>query len=265
LSKETKIGLLVGLLFIVVFGLVLSQTATHPNPADDPAALVAGKNPADKGLGLKSNGQTPTLPTGGSPAGNAPGAGRRDGTGPGIFGGDSSGAGTGTGTGSGGTAGGANKKEPSQPNYTVRQGETLPRILSRLYGPDWTGAICVEQVLKANGMARERELRAGMQLKMPVLDRRGAQAGDTAANPTGPVGPDAGPAPTDDPRGVRSYTVARGDNFERIAKSQCGGLAAVEKIRALNPGVDSRSLKIGQVLKIPAKGGTSERTELRAE
>jgi nucleoid-associated protein YgaU len=53
---------------------------------------------------------------------------------------------------------------------------------------------------------------------------------------------------------MSSYTVVRGDTLSAIATKVYGNPNLWSKIAAANPGVDSSHLKIGQILKIPAKG-----------
>ena len=48
---------------------------------------------------------------------------------------------------------------------------------------------------------------------------------------------------------AKEYTIAKGDYFEKIAKSNGVTVAAIEKA---NPGVDSKQLKVGQKIQIPA-------------
>ncbi|MFO1488649.1 MAG: LysM peptidoglycan-binding domain-containing protein [Verrucomicrobiota bacterium] len=54
------------------------------------------------------------------------------------------------------------------------------------------------------------------------------------------------PAPT-----TQEYTIAKGDYFEKIAKEHG---VTTKAIQEANPGVDSKKLKIGQKIQIPAAG-----------
>jgi LysM repeat protein len=51
------------------------------------------------------------------------------------------------------------------------------------------------------------------------------------------------------------YTVKAGDTMAAIAKRNG---VSVNALQSANPGVDSRRLKIGQVLNIPAKQGSAQ-------
>lgn len=68
---------------------------------------------------------------------------------------------------------------------------------------------------------------------------------------TAPVA-DAGLAPAGE---TKSYTVVNNDSFYKIAKANGVSLSALVKA---NPGVDSRKLKVGQTLQIPAPVAKSE-------
>lgn len=53
---------------------------------------------------------------------------------------------------------------------------------------------------------------------------------------------------------TRTYVVKRGDKgFMDIARKQLGDVHRWRQIRDLNPGVDTRKLRIGQEIKIPAE------------
>ena len=62
--------------------------------------------------------------------------------------------------------------------------------------------------------------------------------------PTPPPIADVAPTAT-----VKEYTIVKGDYFEKIAKANGLTSAAIEKA---NPGVDSKKLKVGQKIQIPA-------------
>ncbi|MCU0863540.1 MAG: LysM peptidoglycan-binding domain-containing protein [Planctomycetes bacterium] len=51
----------------------------------------------------------------------------------------------------------------------------------------------------------------------------------------------------------RSYTIGKGDTFERIARAELGSSKRVEELRELNPAVDPTRLRIGQRIKLPKK------------
>ena len=52
----------------------------------------------------------------------------------------------------------------------------------------------------------------------------------------------------------KPYTIRAGDvGFYAIARKLYGDPRRAKEIQALNPGVDSRKLKIGQVINVPAK------------
>lgn len=69
---------------------------------------------------------------------------------------------------------------------------------------------------------------------------------------TPPSTAETGVAPAGD---TKSYTVAKNDSFYKIAKANGVSVGALAKA---NPGVDSRKLKVGQTLQIPASVAKSE-------
>ncbi len=83
----------------------------------------------------------------------------------------------------------------------------------------------------------------------PVADTGGAPANPPPGNP-----PPANP-PVVEPGGSKEYTVAKGDYFLKIAKAH--GITVADMTKA-NPNVDSRKLKIGQKLVIPAPSAAPE-------
>ncbi len=64
-----------------------------------------------------------------------------------------------------------------------------------------------------------------------------------------PVPAHSGPADTA-PAAAGTHTIAKGEYFATVAKKYGVPVAALEK---LNPGVDSRKLKVGQSIKVPTK------------
>ncbi len=61
-----------------------------------------------------------------------------------------------------------------------------------------------------------------------------------------PVIPEPTPAPASS---AKEYTIVKGDYFEKIAKANGVTISAIEKA---NPGLDSKKLKVGQKIQIPA-------------
>lgn len=226
MSKETKIGLLVGLLFIVVFGLVLSQTASHPKDVADPDALAARGDAAAGDLSAAKGvtGPGPVIPAP-RPIGHGDGL-RTPVTDnppaePALI-----------------------KVEPRHRTYPVRPGDKIDRIMAAEYGAEYRQM--GDQVLKANRLSPTASLKAGKVLTLPVIEVRR----DTAAAPVGPIAADNDPAPA--PSG-KTYTVKPGDSPYKIAKTVMGNAKYADELMAANRDVvsDPRKLRPGMVLKIP--------------
>ena len=87
--------------------------------------------------------------------------------------------------------------------------------------------------------------------------RKGAASKRKKPAPTPPITaqkpapPETGPAPA----GTRLYTVQMGDKggFYAIARKLYGDPRRWKEIEALNPGVDTTKLKIGQKIRVPVK------------
>jgi len=95
----------------------------------------------------------------------------------------------------------------------------------------------IAELQKANPGVNFAKLKIGERLRVPdptdfVLKKKAAEVAGS---------------------GYRIYRVKQGDNFEFIARDQLGSAARAKEIQALNPGVDSRGLRIDQELRIPLK------------
>jgi nucleoid-associated protein YgaU len=287
LSRETKIGLLVGLLFIVVFGLVLSQTAGTPEEApavadgsqtpkrEEPRKIAAPTAKGEKGEPVRA------LPLIGGPLGADPllnkdearkDAGPKDG----VFDG-----------GLGSSPSTVTRVEPRMKTYMIQRGDLIGKIMRDMYGPNYVGM--GDQVLTANHVTATT-LRAGSELKLPVLEVRkdagswNGGGGDWGSGPIAGTGPKTGrvaaPVMPEKPRTAvaggpkdkfgetprkdartptglsgRTYTVKRGDTLYDIAKSQLGDIRAVDAIVAMNRDkiTDPKLIRPGQVLRLPAE------------
>jgi LysM repeat protein len=72
--------------------------------------------------------------------------------------------------------------------------------------------------------------------------------------PTPPIAPDVGTLP---PAGATEYTIVKGDYLSTIAKKFHVTVKAIEEA---NPGIDSKKLKIGQKIHIPAPSAPAAAT-----
>ena len=115
--------------------------------------------------------------------------------------------------------------------HTVAKGETLGDISKIYFGTsrNW------KKIEAANPGVTSDNLKIGQKLIIPEI------AGTT---------PDA---PSSSPATGAEYTVKKGDTLGSIALSELGAKSRAKEIQDANPGVDSKSLRIGQKLKIPGK------------
>ncbi|MFK7851228.1 MAG: LysM peptidoglycan-binding domain-containing protein [Akkermansiaceae bacterium] len=123
----------------------------------------------------------------------------------------------------------ASSSEPSQqtatPTYTVKSGDSVERIARR-------EGVSVSSINKLNGLKATSIIHPGQKLKLPSTTQVATQ--NLASTPSSSVE-------------KKSYTVASGDTFYRIA-SQHG--ISVAQLSAANPEIDPRALRIGQKIRL---------------
>jgi nucleoid-associated protein YgaU len=140
--------------------------------------------------------------------------------------------------------------EPAKPEATpgarthkVAKGETLSSIAKHVYGSD-RFYLAIE---KANPGIDSSRLRVGQTINLPDVDAVKKEDSE-------PARPQASSEKRADSDG--EYVVKKGDNLHDIALKRLGSAALANDIYELNKatiGADSARLKIGQILKLPAK------------
>lgn len=144
---------------------------------------------------------------------------------------------------------------------TVKNGDSLWKIAAREVRAKDVDAF-IREIRALNGLGENARLKVGSKLKMPARAADAAVAGgEKPAVVTDAAGPfeAAKPvavveAPVVAGGGTREYTVKKGDALALIAKRECGSEKAVKEILALNQLKNGNVLKIGQKLKLPARG-----------
>jgi len=121
--------------------------------------------------------------------------------------------------------------------HVVAKGETVFSI-SRLY------KISQEELMKHNGISDPGKLREGQRLRIP-------QPGGAAAPEKGPPAPEPKPA-ADADIAYTTYKVAKSDTLFGLAKKFD---TSVQKLRELNGFSANYVIKVGEVIKVPAKPG----------
>ncbi|NJN32415.1 MAG: LysM peptidoglycan-binding domain-containing protein, partial [Synechococcales cyanobacterium RM1_1_8] len=134
---------------------------------------------------------------------------------------------------------------PAQASYVVQLGDTLIAIARKTLGNGdrW------REIALLNNIAQASDLRPGMILKLP------------------PVTPVAAPQPTKpqpQPPQFDSYIVQSGDTLIKIATKTLGQGDRWPEIAQLNRITDSRSLRVGMALKIPAPTSSARPRQPRA-
>jgi LysM repeat protein len=150
--------------------------------------------------------------------------------------------------------------------YTVQSGDTLGAIAQRLNVPADGQAAWISEVLRLNDMQDARQLRSGQELKLPAVAATARPSGTATPRPTGT----SAAAPTNTPRpsatgtlatptsaagggSASTYTVVSDDSPYLIAEKHCvdDPVSWVEELLEIN-NVDARSLRVGEVLDLPA-------------
>ena len=116
--------------------------------------------------------------------------------------------------------------------HVVGTGETLSEISAKYYGTakNW------KKIAEANKVDQS-ELKVGQKLIIPAADPV------VAVNQTTP----------DLANGERTYTIQKNDSYYSIAKKELGNAARWKELEKLNNGIASEDLRVGKVIKLPAK------------
>ncbi|MFN7671184.1 MAG: LysM peptidoglycan-binding domain-containing protein [Planctomycetota bacterium] len=120
--------------------------------------------------------------------------------------------------------------------YVVQDGDTFGSIAKAKLGKEsrWT------EIQRLNPAVQPSKLRKGQELKLPT-----AAPAEPKKKLDAPL-----PLPAD---GTRTYVVAKGDNYERIAVNQLGSRKRTAELIAANPGVSPEKLRPGMTIKLPKK------------
>ncbi|MCK5944741.1 MAG: LysM peptidoglycan-binding domain-containing protein, partial [Planctomycetes bacterium] len=134
------------------------------------------------------------------------------------------------------------KVEPPAPpakrrEYQVRKGDSFALIARRELGSERY----TKQLQRLNPRADPAKLQIGQKLVLP-----------------NPADLTQGTSRGEQPRrgGVdawRTYTISKGDTFEKIARVELGSKKRMIELRRLNPNVNPRKLQIGKQIKLPLK------------
>jgi LysM repeat protein len=149
-----------------------------------------------------------------------------------------------------------------RPTHRIKSGDTFESIAIELGDKK-----LVPVLLQLNPKIDPKTLAIGTEVQLPTpaeLAAHKASAKGLADAGKGKAdGKPADSKPADDPKkaakapetsgGVRTYTIAQGDTLSGLAKRLYGSDKRVDDIKGLNPSVDPTRLRIGQVIKLPAK------------
>lgn len=129
--------------------------------------------------------------------------------------------------------------EPGRVAYKVQEKDTLESVARTKLG----NAALWPEIQKLNPGLEPTKMRAGKEIWLPTAAALGSlDKAKAAALPIAPV--DAG---------NRTYTVKKGDNYERIAINELGSKKRTQELIDLNPGIDPTKLRPGHRLALPKK------------
>jgi len=129
------------------------------------------------------------------------------------------------------------KTEPvaARRQYTVKRGDSFARIAKRELGSERHTAL----LTRLNKGVNPAKLQIGQKLTLPGRSELGGSSKTVNK---------------DVARGAyRTYTVSKGDTFDKIARVELGSIKRVRELRAMNSSIDPRRIQIGQVIKLPLK------------
>ena len=134
------------------------------------------------------------------------------------------------------------EKPPPAPEvrqtYKVVSGDTLDRIARQKLG----SAALRTEIERLNPGVQPSRLQIGQELVLPTTAELAAAGSKVAPAPTPIAAEDAA-----------SYTIAKGDTLEGIARRKLGSPHRTAELRSLNPEVDPTRLRIGQKIRLPQK------------
>lgn len=152
---------------------------------------------------------------------------------------------------------GGTKPESQTPRtYRVKSGDSFESIARTVLGDVGRRA----ELERLNPTVKPTRMRVGQELVLPGKASEAAVAvsKDAATPKEGAAKKSEGKTGTEAAvkvasTGERTYVIAKGDTFGRIAQLQLGSSKRIDELRELNPDVDPTRLRIGQRIILPRK------------
>jgi nucleoid-associated protein YgaU len=134
-------------------------------------------------------------------------------------------------------------------SYIAEAGDTLSKIAGKAMGANTKANR--DAILKANPKLAENPSKINIGDTFNIPAQAGAASNNSKAEPKETIAKET----TATTSNSIEYVVKEGDNLHKIAREQCGGVSAVTQIQEMNKDLlkGSDKLKIGMKLKVPPK------------
>ena len=161
----------------------------------------------------------------------------------------------------------ASLKASKHVRYVVKPGDTLSRIAAKHYGS--RSRRFVDAIVDANRgvISNPNVVRAGVELKLPVLQGRTASSRQTAGHPQVDDNRNVNVASSgrsttpNDQRPIRWYQIKKNDRYVSIARNQLGDASRWQELFELNRDKfpDPQRIREGVRIKLPADASSTSR------
>ena len=137
----------------------------------------------------------------------------------------------------------------TRPTYKVQARDTFDNIARAKLG----NSSLRTEIARLNPGVDASRLQIGQQLILPTAAEVAAAGGRAPADAGSKKADASAKADASVPAAAKSYTIAKGDTLEGLARRELGSVKRTNEIKELNPGVDPAGLRIGQKILLPRK------------
>jgi len=146
--------------------------------------------------------------------------------------------------------GGEASKPPAdaaRPTHKIARGETFDSIAREKLG----AASLRSEIARLNPRVDPSKMQVGQELVLPTAAE--VEALSAKGKKSAPVADRSGSGDKKPSTEPGTYTIAKGDTFELIARRELGSSKRVNELRELNSDIDPTRLRIGMQIRLPKK------------